>query len=401
MSPAGGERAAVNGLMIAFAFTLPYHVMRTAAAAGMRIHVLGNGASRGLRMSRHCRGYHRSRYAGSAETLLAEIGELVRRHAIEVLLPSDDVSTRLLAGLGDRLPVPSFPVPAIPVFDLLNDKWNFTQFCLGNEVRAPQGWLFDDAKCLRDALDRGDVSLPLTVKPTNRSGGFGVFHVRKPDDIALIERVDYAPVLAQRHIAGEAVSITLFCERGRVLAHVAQQRDDAGFRVFANTDLLDNVTRLAALTGFSGPANFDAVLSGEDGLCYLVECNPRFWYSVYLVMLAGLNFVDLARAAPAPQIATLEQGEIRFALRKTLTRPWRASRLDWKFLAYNLSDPIAYLVQRAKSFDDNEVAVPVGDMCHAEAVRPPDQAIVLARLEGQASPSHAAASQPVSAVEAL
>jgi hypothetical protein len=401
MISAGGNRAAVNGLMIAFAFTLPYHVMRTAAAAGMRVHVLGNGVSRGLRMSRHCAGYHRSRCTGDAETLLTEIGELVRRHKIEILLPSDDVSTRLLAVLGDRLPVRSFPVPAVQTFDLLNDKWNFTQFCLGHGVRAPEAWLFDDAAGLRDGLDRGAVTLPLTVKPTNRSGGFGVFHIRKPDEITLIDQVDYAPVLAQRHIAGESVSITLFCERGQVRAHVAQQRDDNRFRVFANSDLLVNASRLAALTGYSGPVNFDAVLSDEDGLSYLVECNPRFWYSVYLVMLAGLNFVDLAFAGPSPEVVTLDQGEIRFSLRKNLIQPWRATRLDWKFFIYNLSDPVAYLAQRANSYDDSHVAVPVGEMSHGDAVPPSGQAIMVARLEGQASQSYAAASQPVSAVEAL
>jgi hypothetical protein len=352
-------------------------------------------------MSRHCAGYHRSRYAGDAETLLAEICGLVRRHAIDILLPSDDVSTRLLAAFGDRLPAPRFPVPAVPIFDLLNDKWNFTQFCLGHGVRAPRAWLFDGAAALRDALDRGAVTLPLTVKPTNRSGGYGVFHIRTLDEIALIDRVDYTPVLAQRHIVGESVSITLFCESGQVRADVAQQRDDNRFRVFADPDLLANASRLAVLTGYSGPVNFDAVLSGEDGLSYLVKCNPRFWYSVYLVMLAGLNFVELALAGPGPEVATLNKGEIRFSLRKTLVRPWRASRLDWKFLAYNLSDPVAYLAQRANSYDDSHVAVPVGDMCHREAVRPSGQAIMVARLEGQASPSYAAASHPAPAVEAL
>ncbi|HXP03531.1 MAG TPA: ATP-grasp domain-containing protein [Stellaceae bacterium] len=397
---AGGDRAAVNGLMIAFALTLPYHVMRTAAAAGMRVHVLGNGASRGLRMSRHCRAYHRSRYAGDAETLLAEICELVRRHKIGILLPSDDVSTRLLATLGDRLPVPSFPVPAVATFDLLNDKWNFTQFCLGHGVRAPEAWLFDDAASLRDAVHSGAITLPLTIKPTNRSGGFGVFHIRRPDEIALIDRVDYTPVLAQRHIAGESVSITLFCDEGNVRAHVAQERDDIRFRVFANPDLLANASRLAALTCYSGSVNFDAVLSDEDGLAYLVECNPRFWYSVYLVMLIGLNFVELALAGPGAETATLDQGEIRLSLREILVQPWRATRLDWKYLAYNLSDPVAYLAQRANSYDDSEVAVPIGEMSQYQPVERPVPAAPAVMQKRGDTPCFTAARQPVSAGKA-
>ena len=105
----------MNGLMIAFAFSLPYNTLRTASAAGIRVHVLGSGPSRGLRTSRHCASYTASRVDGMGgqdhEDLLGEIVEIVRRRRIDVIFPSDDVSTRLLAAIRDRLPVRSSPIP--------------------------------------------------------------------------------------------------------------------------------------------------------------------------------------------------------------------------------------------------------------------------------------------------
>ncbi|HTQ32761.1 MAG TPA: ATP-grasp domain-containing protein, partial [Stellaceae bacterium] len=310
--------------MIAFGFTLPYHVLRTAAAAGIRVHVFGGAAARGLRMSRWCRVYHPMRAAGDPKTLLSEIDDIVSRHAIDVIFPSDDVSTRLLAALRDRLPAPYVPLPDLATFDLLNDKWRFTRFCHDNDIPAPRGRLYATLAELRRSLDRGEAVLPITVKPTNRSGGVGVRHIRTPAELALLDTIDYAPMLVQRHIVGESVSITMLCDHGRVLAHVAQQRDAARFRILTDRDLLGSITRVAALTGYHGVANFDAVLSEDDGQAYLVECNPRFWYSIYLVMLAGLNFVDLALASPAhTSPATLDSGDIRLSLRRTLTHPWR------------------------------------------------------------------------------
>src|SRR5436190_17142382 len=104
----------MNGLMVAFAFGLPYHVLRTAAAAGMRVHVLGSGPSRGLRASRFCASYRKSAASGNGErdheVVLGEIEELVRRGDIDIVFPSDDVSTRLLAAVRDRLPVRSSPL---------------------------------------------------------------------------------------------------------------------------------------------------------------------------------------------------------------------------------------------------------------------------------------------------
>ncbi|HEU0217100.1 MAG TPA: ATP-grasp domain-containing protein [Stellaceae bacterium] len=215
--------------------------------------------------------------------------------------------------------------------------------------------------------------MPLTVKPTNRSGGVGVRHFIEPDEFTLLDAIDYRPILAQRHIRGESVSITPLCDRGRVVAHVAQQRDAARFCVLVNEDLLDNAARLATLTGYHGVANFDAVLSAEDGLAYLVEYNPRFWYSIYLVMIAGLNFVELA-LAPSAAIAapaTLDRGEMQLSLRRTVVKPWRGNRLDRRHAVYCLSDPVVFGLQRAKLYDDSIVAVPAEPMAAPATVRRP------------------------------
>jgi len=364
MIPAGREQAAaarssMNGLMLAFAFTLPYHVMRTAAAAGIRIHVLGAGSARGLKTSRCCRAYHETHYAGDPDALLAEIDALVRRYAIDIVFPADDVATRLLSALRDELPVRSMALPDLATFDLLNDKWNFTRFCLANGIRAPQGWLFDSVGDLRAALECDKAALPITVKPTNRSGGVGVFHILERGDLGLIDRLDYVPILVQRHIRGETIGFSMLCDRGKIVAHVVQARDVVPFRIFAEPDLLANVARLVAQTCYTGPANLDAVLCDDDGLSYVVECNPRLWYSINLSMIAGINFIDLAlRGGASGTVTTLDRGEIRLSPWQVLRRPWQASRLDWRFLFYNLGDPIAYLLQRGKYYDDSEVAVP-------------------------------------------
>ena len=378
MIPAGREQAAaarssMNGLMLAFAFTLPYHVMRTAAAAGIRIHVLGAGSARGLKTSRCCRAYHETHYAGDPDALLAEIDALVRRYAIDIVFPADDVATRLLSALRDELPVRSMALPDLATFDLLNDKWNFTRFCLANGIRAPQGWLFDSVGDLRAALECDKAALPITVKPTNRSGGVGVIHIRNPNERALIDRIDYRPILVQRHIVGETIGISVLCDHGQVVAHAVQRRDALRFELFSNADLLDNVARLAALTGYHGPANFDAVTADADGLSYVVECNPRFWYTVYLSMIAGINFVERALAAPTGPAypATIERAEFRLSLRRILSRPWRANAREWRYLGYCLSDPIPFALQRTRSYDDDDVAAPVDATAAGDRAPPP------------------------------
>src|SRR5947209_7968460 len=117
----------MNGLMIAFAFSLPYHVLRTAAAAGVRVHVLGSGPSR--------------------------------------------------------------------------------------------GWVYDSAGEIHRDLLAGSLSYPVTVKPTNRSGGIGVIHIRDESEIGQLEPIDYRPILVQQHIVGETIGISVMCRAGKILAH--------------------------------------------------------------------------------------------------------------------------------------------------------------------------------------
>jgi biotin carboxylase len=365
----------MNGLMVAFAFTLPYHVMRAAADAGVRVHVLGNGVSDALRSSRHCASYSRLDGTGEPENearILDEIDGLVRKHKIDVIFPSDDVSTRLLIAIRDRLPVRSSLLPDLATFDLLNNKWNFTRYCHAEGVRVPEAWCFEAPGELRAALQSGAISLPITVKPINRSGSVGVFHLLDGVDRALLDRIDYRPILVQRHIVGESVCISTICRDGRIVAHAGQRRDERCFRLFSHPDLLRNAERLAAATRLNGPANFDAVIEAETDLAYIVECNPRFWYTIYLSMLFGLNFMRpaLAEMEPGAEPETMVSDTLELSVKHTMRHYFRAKPTDRALARYHLLDPIPYFLHRRGWVDDSDVAVDVAQM-NAYAWREP------------------------------
>lgn len=359
----------MNGLMVAFALGLPYHVLRTAAAAGVRVHVLGDGASSALRGSVHCASYRRlgcAATAENAERIADEIAALVRRHRVDVIFPGDDVSTRLLAGLQGRLPVRTSPLPDLATFDLLNDKWNFTRYCRDHGVRVPQAWCFDSVDGLHAALDRGTLDLPLTIKPTNRSGSVGVMHIRDESERRSIGSIDYAPILVQRHIRGESVCLSALCRGGAIVAQVCQRRDERRFQLFDCPDLAANAARVVAATRLDGPVNFDAVIEDDTGLSYIVECNPRFWYTIYLSMLVGFNFMAPTLADPCiaavPRAAPLTSEVLELSVRHTLTHWAGATAIDRALARYHLLDPIPYLLCRTKWVDDSDVAVRVDEM---------------------------------------
>ena len=128
----------------------------------------------------------------------------------------------------------------------------------------------------------------------------------------------------------------------------------------------------AAVTRLNGPANFDAVIDAETDLAYIVECNPRFWYTIYLSMLFGLNFMRhaLAEAAPEAEPETMVSDTLELSVTQTLRHYFRAKPVDRALARYHLLDPIPHLLFRHGWVDDSDVAVDLAQM-NAYAWREP------------------------------
>lgn len=355
----------IKGLLVGFSFALPYHVMRRAVDAGLSVHVLGNGPASGLRYSRFCDGYHPAAFDYTSCDYIvaaAEIRSLVAREGFDVVFPSDDVSTRLLAAVKDVIGVRTSAIPSLSGFDLLNDKWNFYQLCVDHNVWVPSSRLYEDVDELYYELNAGLFALPATVKPTNRSGAVGVHHIRNKRDMAILQGIDFAPILAQRCIKGRDVGINVLCDQGKLVAYNIQERGGRSFRLLEDPDLLANVVRAVAAAGLHGPANIDAILEDDTGLGYLLECNPRFWYTIYMSMVLGQNFVEMSlnledRVGDLGQKPLSTSVRLNKALFSGLLAPWRHKRADWRMLGYHLADLIPYVCEKKSVYDDRHVAV--------------------------------------------
>ncbi len=163
--PAGLNRRSVPGrasrrynvLMISDNFRFAYRVLRSFHAAGVNVHVLGASGSRGLRHSRFCASFQDrvSDYREDLGTLIDEVNELIVRRGIDLVISGDHAIMRPLIVMARSLKAPCFPMPALEQFDLLNDKWSFTQLCQSFGMRCPRSQLFHDRSGLEQAIEFG------------------------------------------------------------------------------------------------------------------------------------------------------------------------------------------------------------------------------------------------------
>jgi len=336
-------------LLLASEAEIQYRVLRCAASLDADVHVMGPARARPLALSRFCRKFHAaSDFArASAEASAHMIDTIARANGIDVVLPGDTVTTRLLTRIRDQLSTPIFPVPQADVFDALATKDRFMDVCAEFGVTHPKGALYLDRAGLLAAIDDGRVRLPAMFKPLNRAGGIGVVKADAENARAIAAAIDYAPILVQDFVEGEDRSISIFCRGGDVRKEVVYSHPDSVFHFHDAPELSRIVRDLASAMKLDGVINFDARV-GTDGKVWMIECNPRFFFSMDAIMIAGLNFADpdgACAVAEPDRDVKLPRATLKDFLKLRLP----AGR-DWKMLAHWLGDPVmlAYTATGAK-----------------------------------------------------
>jgi biotin carboxylase len=335
-------------LLLASEAEIQYRVLRCAALPGVEVHVAGPEPARPLARSRFCKRFHASPdfAKGSEASLARRIDMLAHEHGIDLVLPSDTVTTRLLTRIRGRLSTPVFPVPDAEAFDALATKDRFMELCARLNIPHPKGELYLDRAGLQAAIADGRVRFPAMFKPLNRAGGIGIVKVDVENAQAIASSIDYAPILVQDFVAGEDRSISIFCRDGEITKEVVYSHPDGVFRFHDEPALSRIVRDLARTMHLDGVINFDARIEG-CGRVWLIECNPRFFFSMDAIMVAGLNFVETG-SARSPD--TKREVRLPRATLKELLRLRVPERGDLKMLAHWLGDPLmlAYAAAGAK-----------------------------------------------------
>lgn len=352
-----GARPPRNILLLAQSFQAPYRVMRCAAATGAKVFLFCNDEARSLAASRFCAGYKDFSFEPEPvpQAAATEIEAFCRTHKIDMILPADAVATRLLARARHLLTTPVFPIPDLATFDQLVTKDRFMEFCRANNVRHPEGHILANREALIAAIRNGCIKLPAILKPINRWGSVGVVKIDADNALEVASTIDYAPVLVQDFIEGVDRSISIFARKGAVLKQVTYCYPDAAFTFQREPELARIVGEIAADLKLDGVFNFDARIEA-DGTVWMIECNPRFFFTMDAAMVAGANFARIEtahgaqshfskiQAGPDGPIITVADGQLRQpeALLKHILRGRLPNAMDGKMLLHWLKDPVYF-----------------------------------------------------------
>lgn len=231
------------------------------------------------------------------------MGELSRR-PYQMLLPMEDETVALFSRHRSELSKWTYlPVPSYEQLRVAQNKEKVLKLAEKKGISIPKTYYISDISMLNDLKD--DLPYPVVIKPKNSAGAVGVSYPRNPQELMqqypnIHRRFPYPLIQEQipRHGTGYGASF-LMDENGHVKASFVHKRlreypvtgGASTLRVSVRQDdVLDMAHTLLKSLDWFGVAMVEFKMDPRDNTPKLMEINPRFWGSLNLAVIAGVNF---------------------------------------------------------------------------------------------------------------
>jgi predicted ATP-grasp superfamily ATP-dependent carboligase len=270
------------------------------AGAGAEIHVFSDRRL-SVQYSRYIKNFTRVQlpaHAVASEDLIGQINDYISAHKIDCVMAGDLDAQALLYELKPHLTnAECFPVSSGETLEWLHDKWRFHQLLTSHNLPSPPTVLLQEKG---DVFREGVYALkfPVMAKPPGKQAGKGVVRANTIHDLADHVYGNYPynrlPLLVQEYVPGLDAGLSLLAQDGRIVASLGQQYEpDGALTFFTDPEMLAASEKIVELTNYNGVAHIDCRRSIDGSLGAIVECNPRFWYSMPAAMAQGVNFVEM------------------------------------------------------------------------------------------------------------
>lgn len=328
---------------------------------GIKAYILSNDPRAPIRFSRYTTQFFSQLKGQNDEGRLETIYDAVKQTKVDVILPVDEPTIRLLSLHGGALShlTAIAPVPKAEAFDIAANKWKLAEWLKINDIPCPPTILYKTDKEFEQRLS--GMPFPVLIKPTQQRGGKGIEYFDNPSEVLRFckEHVGSAEFIVQSFIRGYDIDCNVLCKEGKILAYTIQKGFMAATHHFAasvgidflsDSSVYNLVRELVDKISWSGIAHLDLRYDEKDKQVKVIEINPRFWQTVIGSMTTGVNFphlaclsglrYDLPQITFQPKRFVMGKAAIRMLMQRVARREREAYHFDSTSLEYELKDPL-------------------------------------------------------------
>lgn len=256
--------------------------------------------SRGIRES-----IHLPNPATETEAFVDELRAFILRRGHDMLIPADDSSlAAVIEHYGDFEKLLHLACPPPDIARLVLDKSKTLEIARNCGITVPKTVVVSNSSELSDRVS--ESALPLVLKPAEkrqRGDELKACWLASIDDVRKrfpTSRIFDPPMLLQEYCHGVGLGVEVLMYRGECFGVFQHRRLQelpyhGGFAVTAVAERPDHslVQRSLALLRamkWDGVAMVEYRVNPEDGRAVLMEVNGRYWGSIGLAVMSGINF---------------------------------------------------------------------------------------------------------------
>ncbi|MFZ3170022.1 MAG: ATP-grasp domain-containing protein [Candidatus Methanoperedens sp.] len=236
------------------------------------------------------------------ELFIKSILDLVKKKKYEAIIPVRDDATLLLSKYKDLFSdFVKIPVADYETLCIGRDKSQTIKLALENNVPCPKTYFPENPNDL--LLLRDELEFPLVIKPYTSSGSRGIKVVNSFEEL-LIEYnnvvSEFGPVMVQEFIPyNGAYGVSMLFNKGEPRAIFTHKRlrqypESGGPSTLRESvrypEIEEYSARLLKKINWHGVAMVEFRIDARNNEPKLMEINPRFWGSLELAVVSGVDF---------------------------------------------------------------------------------------------------------------
>ncbi len=286
----------VSVLIISTNETQSIHVLRCLSILRTRIHIMGVSRFHPIRLSKYCDNYikvEKQNLLIGKEDTINDINNYCRQYKIDIVIPVGIDATLFISKIRDKIEgTHVFPLTDVQTLKILNNKWTFTELLIKNDLPCPKTILISDFS----QIETIDFEFPVIAKALDLEGGKGVAKLDSFEELRIYllngNGFNKLPLLIQEYIPGIDVDFSVLAKNGNTVAWTIQKWSEGKdiIQFIKDDNVLGIGKQIVSICNYSGVAHIDMRFDERDGSIKIIECNPRFWSSVEISMLSGINF---------------------------------------------------------------------------------------------------------------
>lgn len=220
--------------------------------------------------------------------------DICRKEHIDGVFSLIDPELSLLARERERF-MEIGTTPVISSYDLVETCFDkYRMFCLLEKMGIPTGKCYVDKRKFYEALERGDISYPVFVKPVKGSASININQANSDEEIELLFRL-YDDLMIQEYMHGQEYGADVYvdmksgkCTSIFVKKKIKMRAGETDKSVSVRDPRLFDLLRdFVETCGFAGMIDVDIFLN--DGVYYISEVNPRFGGGYPHAYACGVN----------------------------------------------------------------------------------------------------------------